>query len=49
MRDGLKAERLMATEPPTGPKAEAEEIKQQLGEFLQDTLKLELSEEKTLL
>jgi group II intron reverse transcriptase/maturase len=32
-----------------GPKAEAEEIKQQLKEFLQDTLKLELSEEKTLI
>ena len=32
-----------------GPKAEAEEIKQQLKEFLQDTLKLEFSEEKTLI
>jgi group II intron reverse transcriptase/maturase len=32
-----------------GPKVEAEEIKQQLKEFLQDTLKLELSEEKTLI
>jgi group II intron reverse transcriptase/maturase len=32
-----------------GPKAEAEEIKQQLKEFLQDTLKLELSESKTLI
>jgi len=32
-----------------GPKAEAEAIKQQLKEFLQDTLKLELSEEKTLI
>jgi len=32
-----------------GPKAEAEEIKRQLKEFLQDTLKLELSEEKTLI
>jgi group II intron reverse transcriptase/maturase len=32
-----------------GPKKEAEEIKQQLKEFLQDTLKLELSEEKTLI
>jgi hypothetical protein len=30
-----------------GPKAEAEDIKQQLGEFLRTTLKLELSEEKT--
>ncbi len=33
----------------TGTKAEAEEIKRQLGEFLRDTLKLELSEEKTLI
>ncbi len=33
----------------SGPKREAEEIKQQLKEFLQDTLKLELSEEKTLI
>lgn len=32
-----------------GPKAEAEEIKQQLKEFLQDTLKWELSSEKTLI
>jgi group II intron reverse transcriptase/maturase len=32
-----------------GPKAEAEEIKRQLGAFLRDTLKLELSEEKTLI
>jgi len=32
-----------------GPKAEAEEIKQRLTEFLRDTLKLELSEEKTLI
>ena len=32
-----------------GPKVEAEEIKQQLKEFLQDILKLELSEEKTLI
>lgn len=32
-----------------GPKAEAEAIKQQLGTFLRDTLKLELSEEKTLI
>ena len=31
-----------------GPKAEAEEIKRQLGKFLSDSLKLELSEEKTL-
>src|SRR5215831_3040081 len=33
----------------SGPKSEAEEIKQQLKGFLQDTLKLELSEEKTLI
>jgi group II intron reverse transcriptase/maturase len=33
----------------TGPKAEAEEIKQRLGKFLRDELKLELSEEKTLI
>jgi len=33
----------------TGPKAEAEEIKRRLGAFLRDTLKLELSEEKTLI
>ena len=32
-----------------GPKAEAEEIKRHLGTFLRDTLKLELSEEKTLI
>ena len=32
-----------------GPKAEAEEIKQRLGQFLRDDLKLELSEEKTLI
>jgi hypothetical protein len=32
----------------SGPKAEAEEIKRQIGEFLHDTLKLELSDEKTL-
>ena len=33
----------------TGPKAEAEEIKRQLAQFLQDDLKLELSEQKTLI
>ncbi|WP_409054988.1 reverse transcriptase domain-containing protein [Streptomyces sp. SYP-A7185] len=33
----------------TGPKAEAEEIKQRLAEFLRDELKLELSQEKTLI
>jgi len=33
----------------TGPKAEAQIIKQQLAEFLQDELKQELSEEKTLI
>src|SRR6266702_3492929 len=33
----------------TGPKSEAEEIKQQLSEFLQEELKLDLSEEKTLI
>jgi group II intron reverse transcriptase/maturase len=33
----------------TGPKAEAEEIKQRLAQFLRDDLKLELSEEKTLI
>ena len=33
----------------TGPKAEANEIKQQLASFLKETLKLELSEEKTLI
>jgi group II intron reverse transcriptase/maturase len=32
-----------------GSKAEAEEIKQQLGDFLRDELKLELSEAKTLI
>lgn len=32
-----------------GTKAEAEEIKQQLGEFLRDELKLELSQAKTLI
>jgi group II intron reverse transcriptase/maturase len=32
----------------TGPKAEAEAIKRQIGEFLRDTLKLELSPTKTL-
>jgi group II intron reverse transcriptase/maturase len=33
----------------SGPKEEAEEIKRELRKFLHDTLKLELSEEKTLL
>jgi hypothetical protein len=33
----------------TGPKAEAEEIKRRLGQFLQDELKLELSDTKTLI
>ena len=33
----------------TGPKAEAEEIKHRLAKFLRDDLKLELSEEKTLI
>ncbi len=33
----------------TGPKAEAEEIKRRLGRFLQDELKLELNQEKTLI
>lgn len=33
----------------SGPKAEAVEIKQRLGRFLHDELKLELSEEKTLI
>jgi group II intron reverse transcriptase/maturase len=33
----------------TGPKAEAEEIKQRLAQFLRDDLRLELSEEKTLI
>src|SRR5713226_9805874 len=32
-----------------GPKFEAEEIKARLGEFLRDTLKLELSKTKTLI
>jgi group II intron reverse transcriptase/maturase len=32
-----------------GPRTEAEEIKQQLGQFLRETLKLDLSDEKTLL
>jgi hypothetical protein len=33
----------------TGPKAEAEEIKRQLAQFLQEDLKLELSGTKTLI
>ena len=33
----------------SGPKAEAVQIKQQLGQFLRDELKLELSESKTLI
>ncbi len=33
----------------TGPKAEAEEIKQRLAQFLRDDLKLELSQDKTLI
>jgi group II intron reverse transcriptase/maturase len=33
----------------TGPKAEAEKIKQRLAQFLRDDLKLELSEDKTLI
>ncbi|MEU8720487.1 reverse transcriptase/maturase family protein, partial [Streptomyces antimycoticus] len=33
----------------TGPKAEAEQIKQRLAQFLRDKLKLELSQEKTLI
>lgn len=33
----------------TGPRAEAEAIKRQVGAFLRDTLKLELSAEKTLI
>ncbi|MGC0373036.1 reverse transcriptase domain-containing protein [Streptomyces sp. SAI-229] len=33
----------------TGPKAEAEQIKQRLAQFLRDELKLELSQEKTLI
>jgi hypothetical protein len=32
-----------------GPRAEAEEIKRQIGTFLQETLKLELAESKTLI
>ena len=32
-----------------GPKSEAEEIKREIGEFLKDTLKLEMSKEKTLI
>jgi retron-type reverse transcriptase len=32
-----------------GPRQEAEEIKHQLGQFLRDTLKLEMSREKTLI
>ena len=32
----------------TGPKAEAEQIKQRLAEFLRDDLKLELNQDKTL-
>jgi len=32
----------------SGPKVEAEEIKRQLGEFLRESLKLELAEQKTL-
>jgi hypothetical protein len=33
----------------SGPKVEAEEIKRQIGEFLEKTVKLELSEENTLI
>ena len=33
----------------SGPREEAEQIKEQLNEFLRDTLKLELSEGKTLI
>ncbi len=33
----------------TGPKAEAEQIKQRLAQFLRDKLILELSQEKTLI
>jgi group II intron reverse transcriptase/maturase len=33
----------------TGPRSEAEDIKQQIGDFLKNTLKLRLSEEKTLI
>lgn len=32
-----------------GPRSEAEEIKRQIGEFMRDTLKLQLSETKTLI
>jgi hypothetical protein len=32
-----------------GPKAEAEQIKQRLAEFLRDELRLELSHDKTLI
>src|SRR5205807_10206683 len=32
-----------------GPREEAEQIKQELGTFLQNTLKLEVSQEKTLI
>jgi hypothetical protein len=32
-----------------GPREEAEDIKRQLGAFLRDHLKLELSQEKTLI
>lgn len=33
----------------SGPKAEAEQIKREIREFFRETLKLELSEEKTLI
>jgi group II intron reverse transcriptase/maturase len=33
----------------TGPRSETEDIKQQIGDFLRSTLKLEMSEEKTLI
>jgi hypothetical protein len=33
----------------TGPRSEAEDIKRRIGQFLRDTLKLDLSEQKTLL
>ena len=33
----------------TGPKAEAEQIKQRVAKFLREDLKLELSDEKTLI
>jgi group II intron reverse transcriptase/maturase len=33
----------------TGPKAEAQEIKEQIGQFLRENLKLEMSDEKTLI